>query len=233
MNVPNDLIAVFKKGWIVKYLCLCVMSILAVSHSAFGASFDCNKAASVMEKMICSNSELSQLDEKMAAAYKHALANANNSAIIKARQRDWIKSVRNQCQDAACIAQAYSRRFEQLSQLSANVDNAPDQANSGHYIVIPKTGHPVPVKNSDVKQSPVQLVGFIEFGHDQAGGKYDFVSGNKRYTLRYVGDLSDEIQGQLSKLDESSAKVTVKGVLRTWKGGGYDFDDATPVTIFQ
>lgn len=215
-----------------KYLRLCVISSLVISHVAFGASFDCNKAATVTEKLVCSNSEISLLDDKVSAAYKGAIAKANNSAIIKARQRDWIKSVRNQCQDSTCLTQVYTNRLEQLSQLSSNVDNAPDQANASHYIVIPKSDQPVTVKNSDVKLLPVQLVGTIAFGHDQAGGRYDFVSGNKTYTIRYIWNLSDENQEQLAKLDGSKAKVTIKGVLRTWKDGSVEFNDAAPVTIF-
>uniref|UniRef100_UPI00387E9933 lysozyme inhibitor LprI family protein n=1 Tax=Psychrobacter sp. GW64-MNA-CIBAN-0177 TaxID=3140449 RepID=UPI00387E9933 len=42
---------------------------------AHSASFDCEKAATWVEKTICESSELSNLDEAMANKYKQELAN--------------------------------------------------------------------------------------------------------------------------------------------------------------
>ncbi|MDR2635286.1 MAG: lysozyme inhibitor LprI family protein [Campylobacteraceae bacterium] len=59
----------------------------------FPASFDCNKAKTDVEKLICSNEELSKLDEELNKAYKELLAIVNNDdkRMIIQEQREWIK----------------------------------------------------------------------------------------------------------------------------------------------
>lgn len=74
-------------------------------------SFDCAKASSSVEVMICGSRELSALDVQMAAAYKAAPA----SRELRATQIDWRKSVRDACQDEACVANAYKNRLDVMS----------------------------------------------------------------------------------------------------------------------
>lgn len=61
------------------------------SAYSYSASFDCNKAVSVDEKLICTNKDLSDLDVKMADAYRKALAGAaNQGVLLRSEQRDWL-----------------------------------------------------------------------------------------------------------------------------------------------
>jgi uncharacterized protein YecT (DUF1311 family) len=84
----------------------------------FSASFDCKKAKTDIEKLICSNEELSKLDEELNEAYKELLSkiNKNDKEIIKQQQRDWIKN-RNVCTNISCIKYQYE---QQLSRLQFN-----------------------------------------------------------------------------------------------------------------
>ena len=63
---------------------------------AQAASFDCNKAASTTEKLICSDAETSALDGKLQGAYKAALAatDAYGKKALAEEQRNWIKYAR-------------------------------------------------------------------------------------------------------------------------------------------
>jgi uncharacterized protein len=45
-----------------------------LSTQALAASFDCNKATTWVERSVCSDAELSKLDEQLAKAYHDALA---------------------------------------------------------------------------------------------------------------------------------------------------------------
>jgi uncharacterized protein YecT (DUF1311 family) len=82
---------------------------------SIAASFDCEKATTVIEKMICANSELSDLDEIMGRAYSTArYAEATRNAVKLAQQR-WIKETRNQCTDVTCLRNAYTTRLNQLA----------------------------------------------------------------------------------------------------------------------
>lgn len=63
------------------------------------ASFDCNKATSKIEKAICTNSELSTLDEKLAKRYidiRNSISNKLQPS-LKEEQIDWIKDRNKNC----------------------------------------------------------------------------------------------------------------------------------------
>ena len=51
---------------------------LIVSISSHAASFDCGKARKLVEVAICADAQLSDADEKLAAAYRAALATNQN-----------------------------------------------------------------------------------------------------------------------------------------------------------
>lgn len=60
---------------------------------AFAASFDCTKASNWLEKRICNNQKLSELDDTLEATYKEALAKSKNPEQLKADQRVWLKNL--------------------------------------------------------------------------------------------------------------------------------------------
>jgi uncharacterized protein len=82
--------------------CLCWAKLLFVivifgllSTQATAASFDCNKAVSWVEKTVCSNPELSKLDEEMAKAYHDALASLSSEGQKETKQcqKQWLKEI--------------------------------------------------------------------------------------------------------------------------------------------
>ena len=80
-------------------------------------SFDCSKASSVVEKLICSTPELATADAEMATFYKKNIAaSGSDSAPIRLGQRAFVAK-RNQCSTVACVAEAYRVRYEELAQL--------------------------------------------------------------------------------------------------------------------
>ncbi|CAJ8041114.1 lipoprotein [Burkholderia pseudomallei] len=89
--------------------------LLAVSSVAFAGSpaFNCAKASSKVEKMICGDSALSDADSVNADLYKEVLQVADNPNQVKQDQRQWLKA-RNACQTADCLANAYNNRYNQL-----------------------------------------------------------------------------------------------------------------------
>lgn len=83
---------------------------------ALAASFDCKAARSPMEMAICSDDELSALDEQMSQAYRALLASPDGSASeIKHSQRTWLKESRRECEArediAQCLKSAYRDRL--------------------------------------------------------------------------------------------------------------------------
>jgi uncharacterized protein len=86
-------------------------NLLAVAPLARAASFDCAKAKAPVEKMICSDAALSDLDGRLASAYRRALGLASNPEPLKAEQRSWLTTERKKCADVACLRQTYQQRL--------------------------------------------------------------------------------------------------------------------------
>jgi len=85
---------------------------------AQATTFDCKKALSFVEKVICSDSRLTSMDDQLGRLYKDALAASSDSEGLKAEQKFWLSS-RNQCKDSDCITKAYTDRISALSALTA------------------------------------------------------------------------------------------------------------------
>ena len=96
-----------------------VLSATCLSTSA--ASFDCAKARSKSERLICGDAKLSALDNRLAAL---AAAGKKRAASPRAYQRalDAAWSVRQKCDDIACVESWYAGRIEALG----NADPGPD-----------------------------------------------------------------------------------------------------------
>ncbi|GGZ90585.1 lysozyme inhibitor LprI family protein [Novosphingobium arvoryzae] len=76
-------------------------------------SFDCSKASKPQEKLICSDSELAELDVKLADAYSAATQAGDKAAILQA-QRQWISQSFNACSDKPCLVAAYQKRLTDI-----------------------------------------------------------------------------------------------------------------------
>lgn len=99
---------------------LLLISLSFFSCGAHAASFNCAKASSKVEKLICADAELGKLDQDLAEIYKEALAKV---PAVKAEQRAWL-AARNQCKDTACLKTAYNDRLLELTDLIVRHDRA-------------------------------------------------------------------------------------------------------------
>lgn len=122
------------------FLCCIVIAIIAFPCILFAASFDCSKASTETEKAICSDSELSAMDEAMAVIYSNALK-SDNSATIKNDQRIWLKKILTPCKgNRECIRNAYAARTRQLAAVSnAPVPAPPPPISTSTRTVVAKT----------------------------------------------------------------------------------------------
>ncbi|MEO8019622.1 MAG: hypothetical protein ABI769_17565 [Pseudomonadota bacterium] len=85
---------------------------------AHAASFDCARAETATEKAICASPRVSDLDEYLGRYYRAARAAlGNGGACLAPNQRDWLRSVRNACKDAACLERVYLSRLAELDPL--------------------------------------------------------------------------------------------------------------------
>src|SRR5574341_293689 len=96
--------------------------LMACSVSAAAASFDCAKAQSRVEKLICADAEVSTLDEYLGRYYFAARETLREAApCLAADQKQWLSGVRNACADAGCLKKAYLERLGELHPLQPGV----------------------------------------------------------------------------------------------------------------
>lgn len=86
---------------------------LVLATTAQAASFDCAKAGTKVEKLICGDAELSKLDEELNTAYKTALQDKQQADTVRQAQKQWMKE-RNGCADVGCVKGAYEGRLISL-----------------------------------------------------------------------------------------------------------------------
>jgi len=106
------------------------ISSAVASEPSLAPSFDCKKATSTVEKLICTNivHNLGPLDSTMAIAFHAALANTSNKTELLAQQRQWLATRGEGCnlptdpdapyaqQDQAsiCLKAKYDEKIAQL-----------------------------------------------------------------------------------------------------------------------
>jgi uncharacterized protein YecT (DUF1311 family) len=98
---------------------------------AAAASFDCGKAQTPLEKIVCANPDLSKADEVMSTAYATALGGLSKPAetSVRGQQRAWLDFVNRACtadakpatapyaaDDGACLSTFYTSREQALEQ---------------------------------------------------------------------------------------------------------------------
>jgi len=138
------------------YLSTVLLTILVLGTapaSLFAASFDCNKAATHVEKLICSDPELSGLDEELSSTYRQALASTNDSQKeqVKQYQREWLK-LRNQKAESGVLKELYLARIESLHNLIEN--NSGGEQGQPDQVITPS--QPAQESQSQQAQSAAQ-----------------------------------------------------------------------------
>jgi uncharacterized protein len=78
-------------------------------------SFDCRRAGTRVEHLICGDAHVSQLDRRMASAYATFLRriSTREQARLRENQRLWLVH-RNQCTTVECLIAAYDDRIAWL-----------------------------------------------------------------------------------------------------------------------
>lgn len=95
-------------------LLLAVLMALLIGTPVFGASFDCGKARTKIERMICADPKISALDEELVKVYKEASGLAPDPPAFKTAQQDWLRKVRGASANPEDIQAAYLARIEEI-----------------------------------------------------------------------------------------------------------------------
>lgn len=86
---------------------------------AWAAGFDCARAVSAAEVLICASPALSALDSRLNVAFRNAVARARDSAVLRSSQRAWLADdERARCRDEPCLARAITARIVMLENVA-------------------------------------------------------------------------------------------------------------------
>lgn len=119
-----------------------LIAFLAFSTGAYSASFDCQKAKSINEKLICQDEDLSKLDDELAVIYKNAIAKSETPKDLIANQRTAWKQREAECSSKSCLIDWFAQRkvffgAGTTTPIKTTRQNAPEQP-------IKKTEEPFP-----------------------------------------------------------------------------------------
>ena len=83
-------------------------------------SFDCAKAASLAQDMVCGDVGLAAADRRMARAYQKALAAGVSPDELRSEQADWREIREDAAQHSAtALGQVYAQRIQELEDMAA------------------------------------------------------------------------------------------------------------------
>jgi uncharacterized protein len=196
---------------------------LTTAFEARAASFDCAKASTAVEKLICSDAKLSELDAHVAQAYRQALATPAAAQRVKPEQRRWLAE-RNKCTDVACLTAAYQKRLSDLAApASAKAAAKPDREPSftAAPFISPRIINDLSVWQSDQGDQVVAINLTDSQGSNRYFGDVDTKrDGASTYvSFRTPGDTPGE---QDAEFGYTHVGRTASGidVLRTRESGG-------------
>ena len=127
--------------------------------AAHAASFDCAKARTGVEKAICADPQLSEYDERIAAAYKRELDEWDGAirAYVRNDQRHWLAEIRGidkgdgeiepVCAqgDLPCLRREYRMRTDALESSGYRNSGVYQRSDGGGNLLV------VPVRNADIR----------------------------------------------------------------------------------
>lgn len=85
-----------------------------MKFAPYAPSFDCAKASTVQEKLICSDRSLSRLDDTLSDVYSAALKKSPEGAEVKAEQIRWVKAERSLCATVEKLSDCMRARIAAL-----------------------------------------------------------------------------------------------------------------------
>ena len=176
-------------------------SSLVSADNAVAASFDCAKATSRIDHIICGNVSLSMLDGQLAAAYAGALDRSLHKDDLARKQGVWLRQ-RDDCADEQCLTGAYNRQITLLSEVSDQPGTCSDGIKTDIDVC----------ENEYVRRAQTELDRYLEAVRKRIAG-YTYASELGARQTRTAFDASQTAW-------EAYRKAACEAVSESWSGGG-------------
>lgn len=97
-------------------LALTMLALALPAAPAGAASFDCARAETNVEKMVCRDPGLSKLDEVLGDRYRWILSRTKDAEALRAEQHAWLQNIRDICYADSCLDSAYRTRIAEITE---------------------------------------------------------------------------------------------------------------------
>ena len=85
-----------------------------VASSPCAAITDCSKPKTKVDWMLCSNERAAVEEQRMALAFRAAMNRTEDRRKLLDEQKQWSDTVRDACNDVACLVKAFQERATEL-----------------------------------------------------------------------------------------------------------------------
>jgi uncharacterized protein len=75
---------------------------------------DCSKPKTKIDWMLCSSDRAAMEEQRMARAFRNAANRMEDRRKLLDEQKNWTETVRDACNDVACLIKAFQERIEEL-----------------------------------------------------------------------------------------------------------------------
>lgn len=177
-----------------------IVSLLLVflSGLSWSASFNCAKASTPVEKIICGDESLSTLDSVLANYYQQAVAIDGG---VRQSQKEWLTE-RDRCTDSGCLSAAYVARIDDLERFLRNAQAAPEAMateSTDAAVAVAQEGFaeagPMPVAEvtSDASASDGAVEASVSTPAPSETGPFTFIRNNWFMILLIAGGVAGAI----------------------------------------
>lgn len=183
-----------------------------VTHAATFTAIDCDQAANRVERTICADKKLTQLDKQVAQQIT-AAADVSKvpQKILEATQQQWVNT-RDQCQQNSCIEDSYQSRLTELKRY-----NLTDQHFVRHFIRVQADGSPttalsvMEVHKLDEKRVRVIINSFAPINQTSYKVNHAAFSAYASQAKHIrIKDLDSQCLLNVHQIDDSNIKVKQK-----------------------
>ena len=189
--------------------------VLFAALPAAAQSFNCQKAQTAVEKMVCADAGLRDLDEYLGRYYAAARTAVEGAAsCVQQDQAQWLKAARGVCSNADCLKAAYLDRLAELDPLQPgatalkNVD-LPDVP-ALVWVIAPASDRVAAPPNP--KAQPFEAQGTIVNEITGGDGFMLVTDDGRKIPLMLLMFLEGKSQDQLTALSKNTnARYRVRG----------------------
>ena len=189
-----------------------------ITTVTYSAGFDCRKASTLVEQLICRDKRLSALDDQMAAAFKSSKTVSDDPERLRFEQRQWIENIRDTCTNLDCLYNAYDSRLTELSSTGGFRNEG-----AGKLINRHTSGSSVPlIESGGVYEVPVLVNGVLKINFIIDSGASDVsISPDVAMTLVKTGTITnaDWLPGAHYRFADGSSAKSERFKLRTLQLG--------------